>query len=144
MKSLTLPFDRRMVFAGVAVLALLTSRSPGDDFKVPWHTIDGGGIQNSAGGGFALSGTIGQPDAGPLAGPMTGGGFSLVGGFWPGIGSVCPLPGDMNGDGLRNGRDIQGFVKCLTGTGSCFCGDTDASGAVNTADIATFVSLLLA
>ncbi|MBL9168067.1 MAG: DUF642 domain-containing protein [Verrucomicrobiales bacterium] len=40
-------------------------------------TVDGGG-GNSAGGGFLLSGTVGQPDSGPLQ----GGGFRLEGGFW--------------------------------------------------------------
>jgi hypothetical protein len=47
-------------------------------FTIDWHTIDGGG-GTSTGGVFAVSGTIGQPDAG---GPMTGGNFSLTGGFW--------------------------------------------------------------
>jgi len=44
---------------------------------VPWSTIDGGGGASS-GGGFTISGTIGQPDAGA----MSGGGFTLAGGFW--------------------------------------------------------------
>ena len=48
-------------------------------FSIDWHTIDGGG-STSAGGNFSLSGTIGQPDAN--AQPMTGGAFSLTGGFW--------------------------------------------------------------
>lgn len=48
-------------------------------FSIDWFTIDGGG-GTSTGGVFSLSGTIGQPDAN--AQPMTGGNFSLVGGFW--------------------------------------------------------------
>ena len=47
-------------------------------YSIPWHTLDGGG-GTSTGGGYPVSGTIGQPDAG---GPMTGGPFSLTGGFW--------------------------------------------------------------
>jgi len=46
-------------------------------FDLSWHTIDGGG-GTSTGGSFALSGTIGQHDAGV----MSGGSFELVGGFW--------------------------------------------------------------
>lgn len=46
--------------------------------SIDWFTIDGGG-GTSTGGPYSLSGTIGQPDAGS---PMTGGTFSLVGGFW--------------------------------------------------------------
>jgi hypothetical protein len=47
-------------------------------YSIDWFTIDGGG-GTSTNGQYSLSGTIGQPDAG---GPMTGGNFSLAGGFW--------------------------------------------------------------
>ena len=47
-------------------------------FSIDWYTVDGGG-GTSTGGVFTVSGTIGQPDAG---GPLTGGNFSLTGGFW--------------------------------------------------------------
>jgi len=47
-------------------------------FSIDWHTIDGGG-GTSTGGVYTISGTIGQPDAGPA---MTGGPYSLQGGFW--------------------------------------------------------------
>jgi len=47
--------------------------------SIDWSTIDGGG-GTSTGGVFSVSGTIGQPDAN--AQPMTGGNYSLVGGFW--------------------------------------------------------------
>jgi len=45
-----------------------------------WWTADGGGQTFSAGGGYSLGGTIGQPDAGLL----TGTGYHLDGGFWSG------------------------------------------------------------
>src|SRR5437879_126264 len=48
-------------------------------FTIDWFTIDGGG-GTSTGGVYSVSGSVGQPDAG--AQPMTGGNFSLVGGFW--------------------------------------------------------------
>ncbi len=48
------------------------------DYEVSWSTIDGGGGR-STGGDFALVGTIGQPDAGEMA----GGDYELSGGFWP-------------------------------------------------------------
>ncbi len=47
-------------------------------YSIDWSTIDGGG-GTSTGGVFTVSGTIGQPDS---SGPMTGGNFSLTGGFW--------------------------------------------------------------
>ena len=60
-----------LVFGGAACDALA-------QYSIYWHTIDGGG-GTSTGGVYSVSGTIGQPDAGPV---MTGGAFSLQGGFW--------------------------------------------------------------
>jgi hypothetical protein len=47
-------------------------------YSIDWYKIAGGG-GTSTGGVYSVSGTIGQHDAG---GPMTGGNFSLTGGFW--------------------------------------------------------------
>ena len=47
-------------------------------YAVDWQTIDSGG-GTSTGSTYAVIGTFGQPDAG---GPMTGGPYSLNGGFW--------------------------------------------------------------
>jgi hypothetical protein len=58
---------------------------------ISWWTVDNGGGQSSA-TGYTLNGTIGQPDAGPL---MTGGAYSLSGGYWsssaPSTGLYLPL-----------------------------------------------------
>lgn len=47
-------------------------------FSMDWHTIDGGG-GTSTGAVYSVTGTIGQPDAGPV---MTNGQYSVIGGFW--------------------------------------------------------------
>jgi hypothetical protein len=47
-------------------------------YSVNWYKIAGGG-GTSSGGQYSLSGTIGQPDA---SSAMTGGNYSLTGGFW--------------------------------------------------------------
>lgn len=47
-------------------------------YSITWSTIDGGG-GTSTGGVYAVSGTIGQPDASHA---MTGGNYSVSGGFW--------------------------------------------------------------
>jgi len=60
------------------------SRAQAQTYSIDWYTIDGGG-GTSTGGVYAVSGTIGQPDAG---GPMTGGNYSLTGGFWSLIAAV--------------------------------------------------------
>jgi len=53
-------------------------------YEIDWYTIDAGSATTSTGGGYTLTGTIGQPDGDANA--MTGGGFTLEGGFWPGAG----------------------------------------------------------
>ena len=64
----------RILLIGATVLL---APGAGAQFAIDWFTMDGGG-GTSAGGAYALSGTIGQPDAGKL----TGGNYTLVGGFW--------------------------------------------------------------
>ncbi|MSU58561.1 MAG: hypothetical protein EXS35_10345 [Pedosphaera sp.] len=56
-------------------------------YSIDWSTIDGGG-GTSTGGVYTVSGTIGQPDAGA----MSGGNFSVAGGFWSLL-SVVQSPG---------------------------------------------------
>jgi hypothetical protein len=57
-------------------------------YSVDWYKIAGGG-GTSTGGTYQVSGTIGQHDAGNA---MTGGNYSLTGGFWSLI-SVVQTPG---------------------------------------------------
>ncbi len=120
-----------------------TRAQSGGGFDLTWSTIDGGGAMSSTGGGFDLSGTIGQPDA--QSAVMAGGAFTLTGGFWP-VAQVCYCLADMNGDGKKDGRDIQQFVACVvaSGNGSCSCADADAINGVTPADVPVFVSDLLA
>jgi hypothetical protein len=47
-------------------------------YSIDWYKV-AGGSGTSTGGVYAVSGTIGQPDAST---PMTGGNYSLTGGFW--------------------------------------------------------------
>jgi len=79
----------KFFLAGLLICAALLSlasmalaqTTDGDDLS--WYTIDGGGgILN--GGGYVLNATTGQSDAGQL----TGGGYTLKGGFWS-----LPMPG---------------------------------------------------
>jgi len=61
----------------VMPLVLLIVSAAGGQYEINWSTIDGGGGRSS-GGGFTLTGTIGQPDAAYSA----GGDYELLGGFW--------------------------------------------------------------
>ncbi len=124
----------------VAMLAtLLGAFAQADEFVIDWYTVDGGGAMSTGGGAFELSGTIGQPDASGVA--MTGGEYSLVGGFWP-IAYACP--GDCNCDGRINFMDINPFVAVLSGGPPCWFANLDMNGdgAINFQDINPFVAIL--
>ena len=112
----------------VIVLIVLLLFSPalaqvGGTYQLSWSTIDGGGGVSS-GGPYVLSGTIGQPDAGNLA----GGQYEVLGGFWPG-GPLCfvefedyarfaqywrdsggDIPADLYSDGVVDWRDVSEFA----------------------------------
>jgi hypothetical protein len=62
-------------------------RAWGQTYSIDWQTIDGGG-GTSTGGVYSVTCTIGQPDAGA----MSGGNYTLQGGFW-GIVAAIQTPG---------------------------------------------------
>ncbi len=72
----------------ITALALLLATKillaqTGADYDLSWSTVDGGGGASNQ-NGYTLTGTAGQPDAGI----MSGGDYTLAGGFWGGtIGS---------------------------------------------------------
>jgi len=77
-------FKSVLLLAGLLATAALSHAQP---YDISWYTVDGGG-GSSSGGTFSLTGTIGQPDAGH----MTGGNYTLDGGFW-GIFAAVQTPG---------------------------------------------------
>ena len=73
-------------------LLALAGMKASAQFTIDSFTIAGGG-GTSIGGGYSVSGTIGQPDAGT----MSGGTYSLDGGFWgaiPTFRSACEKRGE--------------------------------------------------
>ena len=135
-------FTKRHASTTIVILALaLASAVLADDFTISRSTVDGGGVMFSTDGqpgGFELSGTIGQADAGA----MSGDDFTLTGGFW------FPLaPGDCNVDGGVNLFDYDAFEACLSSGGpagpgapgldpECVCYDLDQNGTVDLLDVA--------
>lgn len=98
-----------LMTASIAALCLPALAGPsGGVYSIPWSTIDGGGVLNSSGGSYTLSGTIGQPDAGAT---MSGGSFSLTGGFWAGVNNAAPCDPDLNGDGGLDFFDVSFFLS---------------------------------
>ncbi|QQS08468.1 MAG: hypothetical protein IPK69_10790 [Phycisphaerales bacterium] len=111
---------------------------------IDWYTIDGGG-GTSSGGLFTLSGTIGQPDAGA---PMSGGSFTIVGGFWA---AGSPIPAcvadfdDGSGTGTPDSAvtiDDLLYYLTLFQSGS-IAADVDDGSGTNTQDSAVTIDDLL-
>jgi hypothetical protein len=65
---------KRFVLFGLLIPAIGFAQP----YSIGWYKVAGGG-GTSTGGTYQVSGTIGQPDA---SSAMTGGGYSLTGGFW--------------------------------------------------------------
>lgn len=136
---------RNSVSMAVLLAATAFAWAGSESFDLSWHTIDGGGAMGSTGGGFELSGTVGQPDAGAT---MSGGGFSLTGGFWVAAAAQTSTPcgenaGDFDGDGDVDLVDFGDFQLCFTGsTGTvaagCECADFDGDGDADLVDFGEF------
>lgn len=69
----------RLPTAVCALYSALCFSAQAQSNSIDWFKVAGGG-GTSTNGGYSLSGTIGQADAGTLS----GGGFTLSGGFWSG------------------------------------------------------------
>jgi len=70
--------------AVLSVTLLLGRPAVARSYSIDWHTIAGGG-GTSTNGSWQISGTIGQPEA---SGTLTGGGYSLAGGY---VGVIAPV-----------------------------------------------------
>jgi hypothetical protein len=92
-------------------------------YNLSWSTIDGGGGQSS-GGQYVLTGTIGQPDASY----SEGGGYELLGGFWPG-GPLC----------FVNFEDFARFAELWLETGTGLAADLYEDDVVDFLDLKLFV-----
>ena len=79
-------------------------------YTVDWYKISGGG-GTSTGATYQVSGTIGQPDA---SGAMTGGSYSLTGGFWSLI-SVVQTAGAPALYISQSGNTVTVYWQALSG-----------------------------
>ena len=62
----------------ISIGLLIPAISHTQQYSIDWYKVAGGG-GTSTGSVYSVSGTLGQHDAG---GPLTGGNYSLTGGFW--------------------------------------------------------------
>ena len=90
MKINPIPRGCQRLLLHCGLLALLTFVIPvqAQQYSIDWYKVAGGG-GTSTGGVYAVSGTLGQPDA---SAPLSGGSYSVTGGFWSLI-SVVQSPG---------------------------------------------------
>lgn len=87
---------RRIVWYGVGLAALAAgvAAPAAAQYTINWSTIDGGGATKLHGATYILGSTIGQPDAGSMAGGV----YSLKGGFWRGGETLIVGVGDDGDD----------------------------------------------
>ncbi|MBL9033088.1 MAG: hypothetical protein JNM80_15425 [Phycisphaerae bacterium] len=104
---------------------------------IDWYTIDGGG-GTSTGGGFTISGTIGQPDAGR----GVGGALECVGGFWSAQAGTCYA----NCDGstvvpVLNVNDFSCFLnRFAAGDTRANCDGSTVAPVLNVNDFSCFLN----
>ena len=92
-------------------LTAIVPRTQAQPYSIDWYKIAGGG-GTSTGGTYQVSGTIGQPDA---SGAMTGGNYSLTGGFWSLI-TVVQTAGLPNLSIAHSGNSV---IVSWPNAGSC-------------------------
>jgi hypothetical protein len=114
------------------------------DYSIDWFTIDTGG-GSSTNGQYALTGTIGQPDAGSA---MSSGNYSLPGGFWSLV-SVVQTAGAPTLYIVRTGGGVTVYWQNVTGwtleQSSSFnaAGGWSASSGLTTAGGTNSLSIIL-
>ncbi len=141
MRNDAIALVRAMVISLGVIMPVLAQSGGGYDLT--WSTIDGGGA-TSAGGGYVVSGTVGQPDA-SAAGAMSDGNYALTGGFWGVTLPVCAtfVTPDFDQDCDVDDGDFQLFSTCASGPAVLFAPgcenrDFDHDGNVDHDDFGVF------
>lgn len=103
-----------------------------NEYSCVWYTLDAGGATSSA-GEYLIASTLAQPDAGW----MSGGLFTLSGGFWPAFTVDRFCPGDLNSDLVVNLDDLAQLLGHygMTVGASYEMGDLDGDGDVDLGDL---------
>ncbi len=100
-------------------------------YKVPWRSFYSS--SSSSGGDIAIVGIVGQP----AAGAMSGGGYSMVGGFAVAIPApTVPCPGDVVQNGLVDAVDLSALIAAWdTDAASYPRADVNQDGIVDGGDL---------
>lgn len=139
MNSARFPRLSRRSYAVVALLMLAASigiayAQVGGGYDLSWNTVDGGGGTFSIGGIYSIGGTIGQPDAGVMAGGI----YTATGGFW---GVAAP---ELVGHITWQGRPAQpSALQQLPITLTVKSGATEANYPIRTTSASGFFTVPL-
>jgi hypothetical protein len=121
------------VLAAATLLTAAARAQSGGGYDLSWWTIDGGGITFAAGGTFDLGGTVGQPDA---SNALTGGAFSLTGGFWFTPACIALITAMWTATAVWTMRTYLAVLFAFGNTGSGLGRvDTNCDGVVDDADL---------
>ena len=120
------------------VVASLAVPCVAQPFEIARHAIgSGGGV--STGGGFELSGTVGQHDAGD----MSGGVYACAGGFWAGAGAAPPCYPNCDNSTVSPVLNVGDFTCFLQRYAAAdLYANCDGSTAVPTLNVQDFTCFL--
>ncbi len=121
-----------------AILATALASHATAQTTVSWSTIDcGGGAANA--GSLTVTGTIGQEDAGPS---LSGGSYSIVGGFWPVAAATCYANCDNSTTApALNVLDFSCFLnKFAAGDPYANCDGSTLAPVLNVLDFSCFLN----
>ena len=99
------------------------------NYAIDWFTIDGGG-GTSTGGVYSVTGTIGQPDAGK----MSGGNYTIEGGFW-GLLAAVQTPGAPSLSILRTSTNTVAVAWPSPSTDWILQQNTNSVSSVNWSNV---------
>jgi hypothetical protein len=132
----------KKIILSLAMLLGLGASSLAQSYSIDWYKIAGGG-GTSTGGVYAVSGTIGQHDAGRA---MTGGSYSLTGGFWSLV-AVVQTPGAPALNISRSGSTVTVYWQDVSGwslqqkSNLAVTNGWSASGGVTTSNGTNYLNL---
>ena len=122
---------------------LIPAISLAQQYSIDWYKISGGG-GTSTGSIYSVSGTIGQPDA---SGALSGGNYSVTGGFWSLI-SVVQTPGAPTLYISYSGNTVMVYWQNVSGwslqqnANLALANGWGASGGVTTSNGTNYLNVL--